>query len=309
MNNIKTYFSALVLGAFLAFVSLGLISQLDIPSKAATVTRGTTFTTNQQVQYTDLHALVDNATVSSIVSADITDGTIVAADIADSTITSAKVVDGTLTANDILSRTLTASLYGTNSVDGTALNTNINFRPGFLVFSNNVGLVFSDAQIAATAVVSVSNTVGVADANKVVRTKPNGTIDRSLMVGGTIVSVTNRNTATGSGSANTWLSIASLTTTSTNGTVLLTGSVIGDTSGGMQYLRIRDSGTNIVQQISHTAGAANPAYEVNLTDVLNGTAKTYHLEVASSATTQVYTNANATPPMSSNLYLKMIEIP
>jgi hypothetical protein len=76
------------LGLFLSMLSTGLW--------AATVTRGKTFTATEQVTNTKLHQLVDNATVTGIVSADITDGTIVAADIANATITAAKITGGVI---------------------------------------------------------------------------------------------------------------------------------------------------------------------------------------------------------------------
>jgi hypothetical protein len=147
---------------------------------AATVTTGVTFTTNQLVQYYDLNNAVNNATVSDIVSGDITDGTIANVDLGANAVTTQKVLDGNLLGTDLKDRTLTVNLYGTNSVDETALTTNLNFRAGAFVFTNLTSLTFSSNQINWAAVSGVTNSAGSADSGKVVKLNPSGVLDASI---------------------------------------------------------------------------------------------------------------------------------
>ena len=64
-------------GAIALWVGMG-VSSLE----AATVSKGQTFAADEQITNTKLHNLVDNATVTAIVSADITAGPLVAAALA-----------------------------------------------------------------------------------------------------------------------------------------------------------------------------------------------------------------------------------
>ena len=157
---------------------------------AATVTTGVTFTTNQLVQYYDLNNAVNNATISAIVSGDITDGTIAAVDLGANSVTTAKVLDGTIIGADIASRTLSTSLYATNSVDDIALSTNQVIRSGFWFFTNvnqsitfngpSTTLTFSSNQINWAAVSGVTNSAGVADAGKVVKLNDSGVLSTTI---------------------------------------------------------------------------------------------------------------------------------
>ena len=60
---------------------------------AGTITKGYSFGSTELVTNTKLHTLVDSATITGIVSAEITDATIVDGDIAAATITDAKLAD------------------------------------------------------------------------------------------------------------------------------------------------------------------------------------------------------------------------
>jgi hypothetical protein len=303
----KKFLPILILSFLLAPFAQYLFEPME--NNAATVTTGVTFTTNQTVQYYHLNDAVNNATVSDIVSGDITDGTIAAVDLGANSVTTAKILDATIATGDIANRTIIAGNIATNTLTETELFTNLNFRSGTLTFSNMVTLVFSNGQIASTAVAAISNTVGTANANTIVKTGPLGTIDRSLMVGGSSILSSNLATATGHASANTFTNIASLTTTATNGMVIITARAISSTGGGMQYIRIRDADTNAVEVSSNTIGTGNPALQCTLIDSLSGATKTYFLDVSSSAGSQVYTNANATPPIVNGLGLKVIQLP
>jgi hypothetical protein len=75
---------------------------------AATVSKGKTFASDEEVTNTKLHQLVDQATVTGVVSSDITDGTITADDIALGAVETTEILDNTITATD-LSATLTFS--------------------------------------------------------------------------------------------------------------------------------------------------------------------------------------------------------
>ncbi len=292
------------------FVGLFLICLVMVMIvRAAQLEPGHSFTPSEQVTSDKLNNLVSNATISGIVSSEITDLTIATGDIANQAITAAKIADSTITTGKIANRAITTGLIATGAVTEIELSTNITFRPGFLVFTNMVGVTFSNQQLGAEWSVSVSNTVGVADANKLVRTRSTGAIDRSLLVGSTLVTSSNRVFAVGNASANVWTNIISLTTTATNGTVMLTANAISDTGGGQQYIRIRDLQTNAISQSSHTIGTGNPVQNVILIDTLSGVPKTYLLDVSSSAANQPYTNVSATPFLTNGLYLRMLEMP
>lgn len=88
---------------WISFAVIGVLLTLAFRLEAATVTKGKTFTSTEQVTNTKLHSLVDDATVTAIVSADITDGTIATADVADNAVTTAKISDNTITAADLAS--------------------------------------------------------------------------------------------------------------------------------------------------------------------------------------------------------------
>lgn len=135
------------------------------PTTAATVTTGVTFTTNQLVQYYDLNNAVNNATVSAIVSGDITDGTISAADMGANSVTTAKILDGTVTGSDIASRTILGGNIATNTVTDVNLSTNLTFNPGFISFTNNVTMSFMTNQINVLALSTNGSITGNAILN------------------------------------------------------------------------------------------------------------------------------------------------
>jgi len=317
MNNIKNYFNALVLGAGLAFVFMALVSETFFSqSNAAVLSRGTTFTTNQQVEYTDLHALVDNATVSGVVSADITDGTIVAADISDSTITSVKIVDGTIVTGDILDRTILAGDISTNGVTETELNTNINFRVGSLTFTNCTALNFSNNQILSPAIAGITNSAGVGDAGKVTKVGPTGFLPSHLLRDVASIVTTNlvgTNIVFGAGYVYTTL--AQLATTATTGSVIVKAGVCNDDpTSSIQFMRLRDSGNTVYAEWMGTVGSASAAMNAMLFDTLSGSTKTYILETApSGAGTENYTNtltsADSAAPVSDGFYIKIYQVP
>jgi len=122
-------------------------------ANSATVTTGHTFSTNELVTHTKLNNAINNATVGSIVSADITDGTIGNGDLGANAVTTDKVLDGTLTGSDLASRTIASSNVATNAITEIELNTNLTFRAGTLNFSSAT-LTFGAGQISAGSVAS-----------------------------------------------------------------------------------------------------------------------------------------------------------
>lgn len=100
--------------------------------QSATVSRGYTFGSTEQVTNTKLHTLVDGSTVTGITGSDMANGTVGNTQLGQNSVTSNKIANASIIGANILDRTLTSSLYATNSVDGIALNTNITFRAGIL---------------------------------------------------------------------------------------------------------------------------------------------------------------------------------
>lgn len=85
----------------------------------ATVTKGRTFVSGEVVTPTKLNALVDSATVTNIVTADISDAQITTAKIADSSVTTAKIADGAITGTKLNSSVI---LVPTGAVMPFAMN-------------------------------------------------------------------------------------------------------------------------------------------------------------------------------------------
>lgn len=67
----------------------------------ATVTKGKTFTSTETVTSDKLHQLVDSATVTSIATADLSDGAVTAAKLAANAVTTAKMADDNVTTDKI----------------------------------------------------------------------------------------------------------------------------------------------------------------------------------------------------------------
>jgi microcystin-dependent protein len=96
----------------------------------ATITKGRTFVSGEVVTPTKLNTLVDSATVSGIVTADIGDAQITTAKIADSNVTTAKIADSNVTTAKIADGAVTSAklnssviLVPTGAVMPFAMNT------------------------------------------------------------------------------------------------------------------------------------------------------------------------------------------
>lgn len=156
-----------------------ILTLLPYQPDAATITKGYTFTTNEQVTSTKLHLLVDGATLSSITSSDITDGTIALSDMGANSVDSSKIVDASVASADIATRGIATSNVATNAITQIELNTNIFFRTGFLSFSNST-LLHSANQISSTAINGATNSTGVGSAGLVVKLNDSGVLDSSF---------------------------------------------------------------------------------------------------------------------------------
>jgi hypothetical protein len=256
MNKIKWH-GLLVIGIIAALMQSAFYNFLNSikEGNAATVATGVTFTTNQTVQYYHLNNAINNATVSDVVSGDITDGTIANVDLGANAVTTGKVLDENLTGADILNRSLTINDYGTNSVDETALFTNLYFNAGFMSFSNvNVAA----GSITNTGVLGVTSSAG-AVSGSIPKLDGNAKIDKTLTYAPV---ATNAFLTTEMASlANLYTNLVVMTLAETNGYVVLNAQAhlkskdsTTCSAQGMQVIRISGNTTpytsNVVLELS-----------------------------------------------------------
>jgi microcystin-dependent protein len=87
----------------------------------ATITKGKTFTSNETVTPTKLNDLVDKATISGIVNADIASLAVTTAKIADSNVTTAKIADSNVTTAKIADSNVTTAKIADANVTTTKI--------------------------------------------------------------------------------------------------------------------------------------------------------------------------------------------
>lgn len=87
----------------------------------ATITRGRTFQNGETVTPAKLHELIDNATLSVIVTADITDSAITTPKIADAAVTTAKISDANVTETKLATNAVTTSKINDAAVTGAKI--------------------------------------------------------------------------------------------------------------------------------------------------------------------------------------------
>lgn len=170
-------FTGSVMGAVIATMLLQIHPVMN--GEAATLTVGYNFATNEQVTAAKLASMVNNATISSIDTADITDGAVTTLKLGANSVTGAKIVNGTIEAGDISNRTITASLIATNTITATELNTNLTFGAGIIDFGTATVLI-TNQTLAASSVAGVTNSTGAADSAKIVKLNPSGQLDGSF---------------------------------------------------------------------------------------------------------------------------------
>jgi len=283
-------------------ILLILLTILTLQSHGATITRGYTFSTNEIVTAAKLHTLVDSATISTIATADISALAINNGLLGANAVTTDKILDAKILGADIANLTLTGGLMVTGTVTAVQLSTNLNFGAGYYAFTNNpttvnfgganTSLIFSNASsiIWGTGQIPISTISGLFLSSIV---------------------QTNFTSASGGVPANTWVTIATLTTTKTNGTVTVMG------SAGMSTLAGSDNAMRIMNTNLLKAGGINSQYLLSGPKTIACTAvdsitnvTTYTLDVSSGAGSQTYTNLDNTAPGITNaLYFKLIQIP
>lgn len=254
--------------------------------QSATITSTKTWTVNEQVTAQKLNDWPGQMTVSLIQGGDIAGLAINNTRLGPNCVTTDKILDGTILGADIAAATITGSLMATGSVDSVQLATNILFRSGVYAFTN------------ANTVVNMGSsntTVNLSGANIQFSA---GQIPSSAISNATISTVLTTNIAGAvGGNAFTWVTVLSLTTTSTNGTVMVSAKASPSSVSAAHYIRIRDASTNIIAQSMVTdyadSGAALDRYFISASgsDSLSGAAKTYYLDIASANSSCTWTNS------------------
>lgn len=248
---------------------------------AQTFTSGYTFSPGEtNITDVKLNAVISGMTVSDIPGTALANTTITTGKIANNSITSAKILDSTIVSADVLPRGFTGGEIATNGITEIELNTNMYYRAGIHSFSN---VTVAANSFPASGVNGVTTSAGAGDSGKIPKLNGSGQLDNSFIAFPSVLS-SNRVTAA-SGSADTWTQIASLTTTITNGGVVVTGrgtAPVGN--AGSIWIRVRSS--------DHTASATSggvgtgpggstaPSLNVSMVDTLTTAAKTYVLEIA-----------------------------
>lgn len=276
------------------------------PSEAITITPGVTFYSNQQVNAEMLNTLVSGAQISGIAGSDIADGSIAAVDLGASSVITSKIQDGAVTASKLGALAVGMNNIATNAVGTVQLSTNVDLSGKVITFGTN--------QIPGVSLVGTN--AGPGTAGQVIKLGAAGIIDSTLLPSSFVIS-TNLITATGGADTYVWATIATLTTTATNGSVVVEGRATPVAAmPSIVFLRIRDATTNFARSVTtFNPSGFNSTWMlcVGGVDTLGGTAKTYTLEAACSSGNIVFTNATSNsglqaPPVADGLGLRIIQI-
>lgn len=247
-------------------------------SRAAGLTTGHTWTNGEVMTHTKLNQMVNEGTVTNITTGDISDLANTLAKQAADSVNSSKIVNlsivggvggdiayGTIESTNILAATFNGREFGTT-----------------LSFTNaTTALNFNTNQILAPYVQGTNAFVGASHAGYVPKLNANGKIDPTLYYAPTNqVTTLAANTA----AAGTYSTLASATTSATNGTVFVIGQAIFDdtgTGGAVVAIRITD-GTGAMLAGAADGRTASDPKTVSLTcfavDTLTGATKTYNLQ-------------------------------
>lgn len=163
--------------------------------------------------------------------------------------------------------------------------------------------------VTALAVVGVTNSTGAGDAGKIPKLNASGKLDSSLFSNASVSLVSTNSGAdfTGSGSGGTWTSMFTLTTTSTNGYVMLNGQTFSVDNSPWSSARIIDSAGNVIASLTLTdyadSGTVTLPYQYTVSgiDTLSGSTKTYSFQVVATKNSRVWsTNMNTYTPWATN---------
>lgn len=196
--------------------------------------------------------------------------------------------------------------------DGSQYSSSITTTNGAVITATN--------SVASLAVQGVSTSAGAGDTGKVVKLNTSGLIDSTMISGssGSLLISTNISTGT-SGSSYVWTPICQITTTATNGNVLVTARATDFPVGSaVTFMRIRDTATNVVASVNGNiiGGGVTDCptlLRASLPDSLSGTTKTYFMEVTSSTSSTIFTNTVTTssqsPPILNGLGMTILQTP
>lgn len=270
---------------YLILIGLGFIAFLMFLSvtESATIQTGYSFSAGEtNVTHTKLNLAVNGATITGITSSEIQNGTIVADDLANNSVTSAKILDSTIVSADVMPRGFTGGEIATNGVTEIELNTNLYYRTGIHSYSN---VTIAANSIIGSGVAGITNSAGVADANKIVKTGPSGKVHRSFNdVFMTNIVMVSDVTAAGTD----YQTLISYSFPETTGIYHVTGQALftGDGAAassllGLRLFGVEGSTTNFISEVHiRTPGTANNSDVLNIGGSirLTGTANTIFLQ-------------------------------
>jgi len=182
------------------------------------------------------------------------------------------------------------------------------------------GIIVSNALIQPAGVAGVTNSAGATDSNKVVKLNSSGLIDGSMLGAASkvVIAETNFASATGAASSYVFTNVASLTTTITNGVVVIECRAIHNDNTNPFWIEVTDGSTNVLSQnffqINPLQGGGSITHGSCCTvdRITNGT-KTYRFRMASNAANAPYTNYHATGvgavnPLTNMLGMRIIQV-
>lgn len=186
---------------------------------------------------------------------------------------------------------------------------------GITISSDRTQITLTNS-VASYAVAGTNASAGAASAGLVVKLDANGKIDSSMALN--TFSRTNIYLSSfTAGTAFTWSTVTNVTTTGTNGVVVVRGAAVGSAANNIVWLRLRDSTTNMTAQgfnNTSSGGYGHPIVSATLTDALSGATKNYVLEVSAASSSYIFTNAApstaASPPFegTNNFNIEILEI-
>lgn len=260
-------------------------------SNAATITTGYTFTSGEtNITHTKLNNAINNATISGITSADLQDGSVTSAKLAAGAVSGislgTNVVTGGVSGNLALN-TVTTTNMANNTLLGVEFATNFNFPVNCTVGFTNSGvtLALKTSAVTSAAVLGTNRSTGATEAGLVPKLDTRGKLDPSMLY-----AETNKNTVISADTATTatWGTLATATSSITNGFVQVLAVACFDGTGGGSdpgpiSIRIRDATTNFTKSTvedSDTGGNMTTRQMTLIgTDTnFSGSTKTYTLE-------------------------------
>jgi hypothetical protein len=132
----------------------------------ATITKGRTFVSGEVVTPTKLNTLVDSATISGIVTADISDAQITSAKIADANVTTAKIADANVTTAKIADGAITGAKLNSSVIlvpAGAVMPFAMSSAPSGWLNANGAAVLRSGGSGYADLFAAIGTTYGAGD--------------------------------------------------------------------------------------------------------------------------------------------------